>query len=251
MARWLVIQYCSPMRFRRSATGEIRIKDRTWWQTALNTISFGLFYKEEVKAEITGTDDSYDQPGFDITKHAVRIEYLISNTALSEETVKDSAFTQYTGAIDLSADDQYVIYARLTDHAGNTAYAGSDGFEIDKTAPAIEVLSPVSKVLDSETTIYKFCTTALVFRAADKNLASVTAENPELLTTDADGNYVLSYKEGSVPVHWTCDGGTEYDMKDGDRTTVGTEITLFLNDESLEFCSIVFPGKGVRVVTIG
>ena len=34
----------------------------------------------------------------------------------------------------------------------------------------------------------------------------------------------------------TCDGGTEYDMKDGDRTTVGTEITLFLNDESLEFC---------------
>ena len=179
-------------------TGEIRIKDRTWWQTALNTISFGLFYKEEVKAEITGTDDSYDQPGFDITKHAVRIEYLISHTALSEETVKDSAFTQYTGAIDLSADDQYVIYARLTDHVGNTAYAGSDGFEIDKTAPAIEVLSPVSKVLDSETTIYKFCTTALVFRAADKNLASVTAENPELLTTDADGNYVLSYKEGSA-----------------------------------------------------
>ncbi len=178
-------------------TGEIKIKDRTWWQTALNTISFGLFYKETVKAEITGTDDSYDHPGFDETKHAVRIEYLISNTALSEETVKDSAFMQYTEAIDLSADDQYVIYARLTDHAGNTAYAASDGFEIDTTAPAIEVLSPVSKVLDSEATIYKFCTTALVFRAADKNLASVTAENPELLTTDADGNYVLSYQEGS------------------------------------------------------
>ena len=47
----------------------------------------------------------------------------------------------------------------------------------------------------------------------------------------------LSFKEGATPVHWTCDGGTEYDMKDGDRTTVGTEITLFLNDESLEFCN--------------
>ena len=47
----------------------------------------------------------------------------------------------------------------------------------------------------------------------------------------------LSYKEGSVPVHWSCDGGTEYDMQDGNRTTVGTEITLFLNDESLEFCN--------------
>ena len=45
----------------------------------------------------------------------------------------------------------------------------------------------------------------------------------------------LSYKEGATPVHWTCDGGTEYDMQDGNKTTVGTEITLFLNDESTEF----------------
>ena len=47
----------------------------------------------------------------------------------------------------------------------------------------------------------------------------------------------LSYKEGSVPVHWTCDGGTEYDIQDGNKDTVGTEITLFLNEESLEFCN--------------
>ena len=45
----------------------------------------------------------------------------------------------------------------------------------------------------------------------------------------------LSYKEGATPVHWTCDGGTEYDMQDGNKTTVGTEITLFLNEESTEF----------------
>ncbi|MBC8615374.1 MULTISPECIES: molecular chaperone HtpG [Clostridia] len=45
----------------------------------------------------------------------------------------------------------------------------------------------------------------------------------------------LSYKEGAAPVHWTCDGGTEYDMQEGNKTTVGTEITLFLNDESTEF----------------
>ena len=38
----------------------------------------------------------------------------------------------------------------------------------------------------------------------------------------------LSYKEGSTPVHWTCDGSTEYDMSEGSKTTVGTEITLFL-----------------------
>ena len=47
----------------------------------------------------------------------------------------------------------------------------------------------------------------------------------------------LSFKEGATPVHWECDGGTEYDMKDGDRTVVGTEITLFLNEDCLEFCN--------------
>ena len=38
-------------------------------------------------------------------------------------------------------------------------------------------------------------------------------------------------------MHWSCDGGTEYDIQDGNKATVGTEITLFLNDESLEFCN--------------
>ncbi|MDO4275324.1 MAG: molecular chaperone HtpG [Eubacteriales bacterium] len=45
----------------------------------------------------------------------------------------------------------------------------------------------------------------------------------------------LSYKEGAAPVHWTCDGGTEYDIQEGSKNTVGTEITLFLNEESVEF----------------
>ncbi|MED9968355.1 MAG: molecular chaperone HtpG [Blautia sp.] len=47
----------------------------------------------------------------------------------------------------------------------------------------------------------------------------------------------LSYTEGSSPVHWTCDGGTEYEIQEGNKTTVGTEITLFLNEESLEFAN--------------
>jgi len=45
----------------------------------------------------------------------------------------------------------------------------------------------------------------------------------------------LSYQEGAKPVHWECDGGTEYDMSEGTRTEIGTEITLFLNEDCLEF----------------
>ena len=47
----------------------------------------------------------------------------------------------------------------------------------------------------------------------------------------------LSYKEGEAPVHWVSDGGTEYEMEDGDKESVGTEITLCLNEDSLEFAN--------------
>lgn len=47
----------------------------------------------------------------------------------------------------------------------------------------------------------------------------------------------LSYKEGAVPVHWVSQGGTEYEMQDGSKTEVGTEITLFLNEDCLEFAN--------------
>ena len=47
----------------------------------------------------------------------------------------------------------------------------------------------------------------------------------------------LSYQSGAQAVHWECDGGTEFDMEEGTRTEVGTEITLFINEDCLEFCN--------------
>ena len=47
----------------------------------------------------------------------------------------------------------------------------------------------------------------------------------------------LSYKEGAKAVHWECDGGTEFEMTEGDKAEVGTTITLYLNEDCLEFCN--------------
>ena len=47
----------------------------------------------------------------------------------------------------------------------------------------------------------------------------------------------LSYKEGSTPVHWICDGGTDYELSEGSKDTIGTEITLYLNEDCLEFAN--------------
>ena len=119
-------------------TGKIEIVERNWWESFIHTITFCLFYKEKVTVEITAADDSYTQAGYDDTKHAVKIEYFISNTALSEDTVKGSAFAEYIGAIDISNDENYVVYAKLTDYAGNETYISTDGFVIDTTPPVIE-----------------------------------------------------------------------------------------------------------------
>ena len=47
----------------------------------------------------------------------------------------------------------------------------------------------------------------------------------------------LSYKEGATAVHWSCDGGTEFDMEDGTKDSVGTSIVLYLNEDCLEFAN--------------
>ena len=47
----------------------------------------------------------------------------------------------------------------------------------------------------------------------------------------------LSYQKDAKPVHWECDGGTEYSMEEGSWHKVGTKITLFLNEDCLQFCN--------------
>ncbi len=57
------------------------------------------------------------------------------------------------------------------------------------------------------------------------------------MVADAVHIDTLSYRDGAEAVHWECDGGTEFDMEAGTRTEVGTEITLYINEDCLEFCN--------------
>ena len=57
------------------------------------------------------------------------------------------------------------------------------------------------------------------------------------MVADAVHIDTLSYQDGAQAVHWECDGGTEFEMAEGTRTEVGTEITLFINEDCLEFCN--------------
>ena len=57
------------------------------------------------------------------------------------------------------------------------------------------------------------------------------------MVADAVHIDTLSWQQDAKPVHWECDGGTEFDMTEGDRAQVGTTITLFINEDVLEFCN--------------
>ena len=162
-------------------TGEIKVKDRTWWESLLHTISFGLFFKEKVTVQITADDDGYTQPGYDESKHAVKIEYFLTIEPLTEERLKKCVFNEYDEPFELTSDNQYVIYAKLTDYAGNVTYASSEGFELDTTLPVIENMTDGGH--------YDFCNQTYL-KISDKNIDKVTVDGWEE-TLDSDGQLRL------------------------------------------------------------
>ena len=98
--------------------GEISIGTDKW-ASFLNTITFGFFFKETKEVEITASDD---------LSGVGKIEYYIANAALSQaqaEAVTD--WKTYDSAFNLNPENKYVVYARITDKAGNTTYLSSDG----------------------------------------------------------------------------------------------------------------------------
>ena len=202
-------------------TGEILIQERPWWQTVLNKISFGLFFKENASMTINATDDSYSQDGFDEAKHAVKIEYFVSDDILNEEAVEASKeFKEYTIPINFSTERQYVVYVRLTDHAGNIAYAGSAGFEIDKTAPLIDGMKNGG--------VYYFCGEKTI-TVTDKNIDKVTMDGAEI-TLDENGQYTLPVDSVNHRIIVTD--------KAGNQTTV--DVTVFPShdfDKTFDTCS--------------
>ena len=98
--------------------GEISIGTDKW-ASFLNTITFGFFFKETKEVEITASDD---------LSGVGKIEYYIANAALSQaqaEAVTD--WKTYDSAFNLNPENKYVVYARITDKAGNITYLSSDG----------------------------------------------------------------------------------------------------------------------------
>lgn len=170
-------------------TGEIKVKDNIW-NSFLNTITFGKYFKETQKVTIAGTDDSYQADGFDASKN-VKVSYLlVSGSDAKAYTTKALAdkysakeFKEYTASFNINPEDKYVVFARIEDHAGNVTFVSSDGMIVDATAPTVNGLE------NNKT----YCGD-VKFTVTDEHLDKVTDTiGEETKTLEAvDGEYTLS-----------------------------------------------------------
>ena len=111
-------------------TGEIKLNERTAFQKFINTITFGLFFKDDVNVKLTATDDA---------SGVKSVLYFRSDKVLTDDEVR--AITDWTDNSDFDIEakdmDKFVIYVRIEDNAGNVTFIGSDGAIFDTAAPEI------------------------------------------------------------------------------------------------------------------
>ena len=108
-------------------TGQITIEENGW-KEFLNTITFGLFFKETVDVDITGED---------ATSGVGSIAYVKSDAARTEAELAEAEWTE-GDAFSVEPDDKFVVYARIADEAGHTTLLSSDGIITDASGPVIE-----------------------------------------------------------------------------------------------------------------
>ena len=176
-------------------TGEIKVSDNIW-KTLLNKITFGKFFKETQQVEITASDDSYEHTGY-TDKYKAKVEYYLHNgdTALTKDELDEITFTPYEGSFNIAQDNQYVIYAKITDHAGNITYISSDGIVFDTVKPVIKGIT------DGKT----YCE-AQVFTVEETNLDSVLI-NGAVAAADDTGTYVLKAENKEYTITVTDKAG--------------------------------------------
>ena len=176
-------------------TGEIKVSDNIW-KTLLNKITFGKFFKETQQVEITASDDSYEHKGY-TDKYKAKVEYYLHNgdTALTKDELDEITFTPYEGSFNIAQDNQYVIYAKITDHAGNITYISSDGIVFDTVKPVIKGIT------DGKT----YCE-AQVFTVEETNLQSVLI-NGAVAAADDTGTYVLTAENKEYTITVTDKAG--------------------------------------------
>ena len=188
-------------------TGEIKISENSW-KAFLNNITFGLFFKDTQTVTITAADNSGE---------TVTVEYLLSAKELTKAELDGMTFTVYTAPFGIDPDNEYIIYVKLTDKAGNMDYICSDGIVLDGTSPVI------TGIENGKT----YCA-AQNATITEKYVDTVTVNGTEV-TLDEKNSFTLSPADGEQKIVVTDKAGNTAEMTVtvndghtfGDRTSNG------------------------------
>ncbi len=177
-------------------TGEIKIAENDW-KSFFNTITFDLFFKDTQMVTVTAADNSGE---------AVKIEYLLSDKALTESELAGMTFTAYSVPFSINADNEYVIYAKLTDTSGNVAYINTNGIVLDATVPVISGIEAGKTYCAAQTVT-----------VTEKYISTVKVNGTKVIL-DENGKFVLSHASGKQTIVVTDKAGNE------------TKVTVTVND---------------------
>ena len=171
-------------------TGEIKISKNSW-KSFLNNITFGLFFKDTQTVTITAADNSGE---------AVTVEYLLSNRELTKTALDGMTFTAYTAPFSIASDNEYIIYVRLTDAAGNTDYICSAGIVLDGTSPVITGIANGKTYCEAQTVTIN-----------EKYVDTVTV-NGTAVTLNENGGFTLAPANGGQRIVVTDKAGNTAEM---------------------------------------
>ena len=177
-------------------TGEIKIAENGW-KSFFNTITFDLFFKDTQTVTVTAADNSGE---------TVTIEYLLSDKALTESELAGMTFTAYSAPFSINPDNEYVIYAKLTDTSGNVAYINTNGIVLDATVPGISGIE-AGKI---------YCAAQTV-TVTEKYIGTVKVNGTEV-SLDENSQFALSPASGEQTIVVTDKAGNE------------TKVTVTVND---------------------
>ena len=168
-------------------TGEIKIAENGW-KSFFNTITFDLFFKDTQMVTVTAADNSGG---------AVTVEYLLSEKALTESELARMTFTAYSAPFSINADNEYVIYAKLTDTSGNVSYINTNGIVLDATVPVISGIEAGKTYCAAQT-----------ITVDEKYIGTVKVNDTEV-SLDKNSQFALSPASGKQTIVVTDKAGNE------------------------------------------
>ena len=171
-------------------TGEIKIAENGW-KSFLNTITFDLFFKDTQTVTVTAADNSGE---------AVKIEYLLSDKALTESELAGMTFTAYSAPFSINPDNEYVIYAKLTDTSGNVAYINTNGIVLDGTSPVIGGIENGKPYCEAQTV------------TVDEKYVDTITVNGTKVTLDENNSFTLAPADGGQRIVVTDKAGNTAEM---------------------------------------